>query len=330
MTADKTLLSHIPENYRSVPGIPYFVVTEAGLVFNLKTNRPAAIHKNAGYNFVNVVIDGRTLNYYVHRLVALTFIPVPEAILEITLRPEVNHKDGNKDNNAVTNLEWVTSKQNSNHAIATGLLSFKKVLAKNLLTGEISRFSSYHEVARHFSISVKRLSRHLSSDMAGMLTKGYWAFKYEDNKEWPELNDEEIIEDRWDRSYGVWIGEKEGKKYLSRTLQKLCDVMGVNYFSVQPEVRSDGSIHKAVRCSFWYSNLPTKEMLDSVECKPESAFRPARRIKVTFIKTNTFIGIFDSLRQVSRKLSIADTTLLYALTRKNGVYKDSFLLEYVD
>lgn len=65
-----------------------------------------------GYLFVHL---GKNKIKMVHTIVAETFIPNPEG------KKFVNHIDGNKQNNVVKNLEWVTAKENVNHAIRTGL-----------------------------------------------------------------------------------------------------------------------------------------------------------------------------------------------------------------
>lgn len=70
---------------------------------------------NRGYLRVTLSVEGKTRYDSVHRLVAETFIPNPKKL------PEVNHLDGNKLNNNVENLEWVTKGQNQIHAYKTGL-----------------------------------------------------------------------------------------------------------------------------------------------------------------------------------------------------------------
>ena len=70
-----------------------------------------------GYRYV-ILRDstGRETRHMVHRLVAMTFLPNPEGY------PCVNHIDGDKQHNAVYNLEWCTHSQNVRHAIETGLV----------------------------------------------------------------------------------------------------------------------------------------------------------------------------------------------------------------
>lgn len=65
-------------------------------------------------------MDGRRRVLKSHRLVAMNFISNPEN------KPEVNHIDGNKENNHVSNLEWVTTKENIRHAVKNGLISDRK------------------------------------------------------------------------------------------------------------------------------------------------------------------------------------------------------------
>ena len=68
-----------------------------------------------GYAKVFISQEGKRKYPMVHRLVAEKFLPNPEK------KPCVNHKDGNKLNNSVENLEWVTHSENTRHAIKMGL-----------------------------------------------------------------------------------------------------------------------------------------------------------------------------------------------------------------
>lgn len=68
----------------------------------------------SGYKMVALFVNGRKSNKQVHRLVALSFIPNAEN------KPQVNHKDKNKLNNCLDNLEWVTAKENMKHHYDNG------------------------------------------------------------------------------------------------------------------------------------------------------------------------------------------------------------------
>lgn len=68
-----------------------------------------------GYHRVELAMGAKAKKHGVHRLVAMAFIPNPDN------KPQVNHKDGNKINNSVNNLEWVTTVENIRHAFSIGL-----------------------------------------------------------------------------------------------------------------------------------------------------------------------------------------------------------------
>lgn len=73
-------------------------------------------YKNCwGYMLVDMRKDGKRYLKCVHRIVAETFIPNPEN------KPQVNHIDGNKANNSVSNLEWCTCSENQYHGFKIGL-----------------------------------------------------------------------------------------------------------------------------------------------------------------------------------------------------------------
>ena len=96
-----------------------------------------------GYLYLSLRENKKDKYRFIHRLVALCFIPNPEN------KPEVNHIDGNKLNNHVSNLEWATSQENENHALDSGLITPRKpVIGIHKDTGQQRLFRSVADAAR--------------------------------------------------------------------------------------------------------------------------------------------------------------------------------------
>jgi hypothetical protein len=87
-----------------------------------------------GYLVIELSFNNEKERYFVHRLVAMCFIPNPDN------KPQVNHKDGNKSNNIVSNLEWVTNSENQKHAVATGLKPIYLAEKAPRFSGEVHAF----------------------------------------------------------------------------------------------------------------------------------------------------------------------------------------------
>ena len=93
-----------------------YQINENGEIYNTKTNNFLKGHiENTGYVSVNLNINGIKKNYSLHRLMADIFLDNPNNL------PIVNHIDGDKTNNKLENLEWVSQSQNRYHAIQTGI-----------------------------------------------------------------------------------------------------------------------------------------------------------------------------------------------------------------
>lgn len=125
---DNQQLSNKTE-WREVKEYNHYEVNQFGQIRHKKRQqilRPRS--NNGGYQYVNFKINGKNTNFAVHRIVANAFIPNPNGYTEI------NHKDYDKTNNCVDNLEWVTSSQNKQHA-------FLKEENKNSRGKSVSQFT---------------------------------------------------------------------------------------------------------------------------------------------------------------------------------------------
>ncbi len=108
------------QELRDIPGFEgRYLATSDGRVWSVRIKRYLRPGRSSGYHTYRLL--GKT--YWAHRVIASTWIPNP------LNRREVNHKDGVKINNAVSNLEWVTRSQNAHHAYHAGL--FPATVARN-------------------------------------------------------------------------------------------------------------------------------------------------------------------------------------------------------
>ena len=100
------------ETFIDIPGYPGYQISNCGNVFSRKLKRVIeAPNDEDGYMRIKLWKQMISKHYRIHRLVAIAFIPNPED------KPQVNHKDGDKTNNKVENLEWVTNQENITHRI---------------------------------------------------------------------------------------------------------------------------------------------------------------------------------------------------------------------
>lgn len=99
------------EEWRVINQYPHYEVSSKGNVRHIgKSNRKLGKNVN-GYPTVYIRHNGKYKCLLVHRLVAMAFIPNPQN------KPHINHKDGNKENGCVENLEWCTPSENERHKV---------------------------------------------------------------------------------------------------------------------------------------------------------------------------------------------------------------------
>ena len=114
-------------------------------------SKNGVLHLNTntyGYKHITLSKGDVQKTVVVHRLVADAFIDNPHN------KPQINHIDGNKENNAVVNLEWVTQGENNRHAIRASLRKVKKILLVDAEGKAIREFNNRMEINEYLGRNV--------------------------------------------------------------------------------------------------------------------------------------------------------------------------------
>ena len=153
-----------------ISDFPEYKINELGEVYSrykFKTNivtsewrlvKPV-LDKGVGYYLVTLV-NAKTRvrkNQFIHRLLCQAFVPNP------LNKPHVNHIDGNKQNNSLSNLEWATYKENAQHAVDTGLTTYthceKAVFQFDTEGNFIAEFKSLQEANDITGVAKQNISK---------------------------------------------------------------------------------------------------------------------------------------------------------------------------
>lgn len=318
--------------YYYVPDNDMVIASPDGKFINLRTGnpiKPGPIYD--GYWKISICYKGKTTNWYIHRLLARTFINRPHRHIDKDYKElEVNHKDMDKSNNKLSNLEWVTPVENMNHSDGHERFENHPVVCKNVISGVVVKMRNVKDCAASFKISCRRLRKHLKSKDAGTKTKNWFVFKLDDESAWPILKESDYQQDGWDIRFGIWYAKniETGKVHFHNTLDELCEILNVTYSSVQRNVRKDGREVVFGNYAFWFDDRPIKDVIDQLPSNnkrlPEGIREP-KKVKVIKDGTET---IYDSLVKASKGTGVPLTTITYNMEKKNGEVK-GILFSYI-
>lgn len=188
------------EEWREIQEFPNYSVSNFGNIKNNKTNKVLKLNLKGGYYNISLINENGQKSFKVHRLVALAFISNPEN------KSDVNHEDKNKINNNVTNLTWMTRKENNQHK-SLGLVyksnKNKPIIRLNLNNDILDNYNSIEDAGQWaFENKLTKTSHNgrnaIGNCVNGLSNSAYgFKWKYKDNslenEEWREIDLKKIF-----------------------------------------------------------------------------------------------------------------------------------------
>lgn len=173
---------------KPIKNFEQYSVDTNGIVYSKKGKPLRYSINHSGYCIVNFYVNHKRTGFGIHTLVATTFIPNDNEE-----KNQVNHKNGIKTDNRVENLEWVTPKENMQHALKTlgfranGTSVDKAITGVHKETGEKVYFRSISQAAKEMcgDINYRRVKTSIWKALKGILKsyKGYYWYYQQNNNQ---------------------------------------------------------------------------------------------------------------------------------------------------
>lgn len=264
----------------------------------------------------------------VHRMLAITFLECPGHPDDY----QVNHIDGDKLNNDLSNLEWCTVQENVIHAYKTGLRNDNRpLLVKDLETGEIHRFYSLQAAARWFKVNGSLFTYYLKPKVTKIIP---WRKKYSiiyEGDEWPEgleLGKTNGVERE------IIVKElKTGKRIIFPSVTAASKILNIKSGAIYWYLNRRGvdcnNVYKGYE--WWFLDEYPREIPETVERQgnklayenhsfSKGIRRKPSRVKTTDLATGE-VKVWDSLWVIADALGLKKNSLEKAIWREGGVVK---------
>ena len=197
-----------------------YLVSNVGVIIGKRKSPLIPDISNTGYYCVNGY-HRVPIKIRIHRMVATMFIPNPQN------KPQVNHMNGNKLCNWYKNLEWVTGKENMQHAVQTGLQNFKGILhPENIYSEEQIRIAcKMLENPDNKLIDIERVSGINRSILYSIRCRRSWTHISKDYNIPIPIKQKEIPIDDIKKACDMWKTTTYSKSQISRITGVPCRTM---------------------------------------------------------------------------------------------------------
>ena len=271
--------------------------------------------------------------YGLHRLIAETFLSkdhIPPHEVAVT-----NHIDGNKHNNTLDNLEWVTISQNSEHAKLMGLLkNVKKVTVRNYHTGEEQTFISITEMIYELGTTEGEFYKYYKSDRTKNLFKNKYIIVKE-GEEWPKYEPSELEKDK-DMNEGWMVLDKvnaccalftsamHASTYMNHRFRYVYDMYRKALKKGSHVIKSD----RHWCCPIKYHKELINDIVKVKDYIKVPTGQPCRRLRVKDLLTGK-TKIYNSLREFATAVNAKEAAVGIYLRKHKNKYKKRYKVKWL-